>query len=257
MNAVAQIEKPQALVPTGDAASLMESITRAAADPAVDVGKLERLWAMYEKATALQAERAFNEAMKDAQAEMPRIVRDAANSSTNSKYARLETIAQRILPTVTKYGFALSYGTADSPLAGHYRITAKVSHTAGHSRDYFADVPADTTGMKGSQNKTATHGFGSTMSYGRRYLLLLIFNLTLVNEDDDGNASTGNEPISAEELAELNGMLAQCDGDPQKFCKYMKVEAMAAIMVRDMGKAREALNNAINEYQRASQKAKS
>jgi hypothetical protein len=43
------------------------------------------------------------------------------------------------------------------------------------------------TGPKGNQNKTATHGFGSTMSYGRRYLICLIFNITLTNEDQDGN----------------------------------------------------------------------
>lgn len=236
------------------AASLMEVISRAASDPTVDVNKLERLMAMAERMQNQGAERAFNEAMKAAQEEMPRILRDASNSSTNSKYARLETVAKKVTPIITKNGFSISFGTDTSPLAGHYRITAIVSHVGGHSRPYFADVPSDMTGMKGTQNKTATHGFGSTMSYGRRYLTLLIFNITLVNEDDDGNASDGNEPINAEQLAELSDMLTRCDGDPQKFCKYMKVEALAAIMVRDMGKAREALNGAISEYQRNKQK---
>jgi hypothetical protein len=41
--------------------------------------------------------------------------------------------------------------------------------------------------MRGSPNKTAIHGFGSAMSYGRRYLLLLIFNLAMRHEDNDGN----------------------------------------------------------------------
>jgi hypothetical protein len=49
-----------------------------------------------------------------------------------------------------------------------------LSHTAGHSRHYQADVPIDNTGPKGAQNKTMTHGFGSALSYGRRYLKLLI-----------------------------------------------------------------------------------
>jgi hypothetical protein len=248
MNTVAKIEQPGLPGVPAEAPTMMELVLRASRDPDVDVTKMERLMQMAREMRAEESERAFNEAMKNAQAEMPRIVRDASNSSTSSKYARLETIAQRILPTVTKFGFAISYGTADSPLKDHYRITALVSHVAGHSRDYFADVPADTVGMKGNQNKTATHGFGSTMSYGRRYLLLLIFNLTLVYEDDDGNgAGGGSEPISGEQLAEINDLMGKANADPEKFAKYMKVEALAELKVKDLPKAREALNLAIDQ----------
>lgn len=250
MNTVAKIEQPAAIAITGDAASLMESITRASADPAVDVGKLERLWAMYERATALQAEKAFNTAMRDAQAEMPRIVRDAENSQTNSKYAKLETIHKAIQPIISKHGFSISYGTADCPLQGHYRVTAEVSHIGGFSKNYQADIPADTVGPKGNQNKTPTHGWGSTMTYGRRNLELLIFNLTLVNQDDDGNGASGGEPISEEQLAEINDLMGKANADPEKFAKYMKVDALAELRVKDLPKAREALNLAIDQLNR-------
>ena len=41
----------------------------------------------------------------------------------------------------------------------------------------------------GTVNKTKIHASGSTLSYGRRYLLKLIFNLTTVDElDDDGQS---------------------------------------------------------------------
>jgi hypothetical protein len=247
MNTIAKIEQPGLPGVPAETPTMMDLVLRASRDPDVDVEKMERLMQMAREMRQEEAERAFNEAMKDAQAEMPRIIRDASNSSTNSKYARLETIAQRILPTVTKHGFAISYGTADSPLKDHYRITAVVSHVAGHSRDYFADVPADTVGMKGNQNKTATHGFGSTMSYGRRYLLLLIFNLTLVNEDDDGNASTGGEIVTGEEIAEIQDLMDQANADPEKFCKYMKVGALAELRQGQLPRAREALNLAIDQ----------
>ena len=164
--------------------SLIEVIATAAKDKSVDMDKMERLLMMQERIMAKQAEEQFNESMRQVQAQVPRILRDAVNPSTNSKYARLESLLKVIIPVYTEHGFSISFSTSDCPLPGHYRITAVVSR-AGHSRNYQCDIPIDDKGMKGLANKTATHGFGSTMSYGRRYLTLLIFNIALVNEDDD------------------------------------------------------------------------
>lgn len=194
---------------------VLSMIERVATDPNADVDKLERMLAMQERILDREAEAAFNVAMQEAQEEMPRIMRDAKNDSTHSTYARLETIMAKINPVITKRGFSMSFGTADSPLERHYRIVCTVSHTAGHSREYHADVPADMTGMKGNQNKTATHGFGSTMSYGRRYLTLLIFNIALTNEDDDGNRA-GATPISDETKEEIIELLKETNTDIKK-----------------------------------------
>ena len=40
---------------------------------------------------------------------------------------------------------------------------------------------------------TKTHAFGSGTSYGMRYLLKMIFNIAIGEEDDDGNAATGQD----------------------------------------------------------------
>ena len=178
--------------------SLLAVIERAATNPNIDVEKMERLLDMQERIIAREAEQDFNAAMAQLQAELPAVVRDAENSSTGSRYAKLETIARAIMPKITGQGFSLSYGTDNCPLDDHYRVTCLVSHIGGHTRRYHADVPTDLTGLKGNPNKTRTHAFGSTMSYGRRYLLCLIFNVTLVNEDDDGVAAGGK--ISEEQL---------------------------------------------------------
>jgi len=181
--------------------SLLATIERAAKDPGVDIDKMERLLAMAERMESRNAEQQFNEAMRQVQEGVPRILRDATNPSTNSKYARLESLLKVVVPIYTAAGFSISFGTADCPHADHYRITATVSHKAGHSRPYQCDIPADTTGMKGMMNKTKTHGFGSTMSYGRRYLTLLIFNIALVNEDDDAatqKKSASGRSVTAE-----------------------------------------------------------
>lgn len=229
-SAVAVIPESDASLPAqADATAILAMIERAARDPSVDIDKMERLVQMQERVLKRNAEQAFNESMKAAQEDMPRVVRDAANSSTNSKYARLETVAKAINPIVTRHGFSMSFGTAESPLPAHYRVTCLVSHIGGHSRDYFADVPSDMTGMKGTQNKTATHAFGSTMSYGRRYLTLLIFNVALVNEDDDGNRASGGATIDDAQVQEISDLLTKTKSNLGLFLKTIKLDGLAQI----------------------------
>lgn len=179
---VAQRQEPSA--------TMLSIIARAAADPSVDVNKMERLMAMQERLVARDAELAFNSAMRDVQAKVKYVQKDAKNPSTNSHYTRLETLNRAIVPVATDAGFSLSFGTADCPVADSLRITCTVLHSAGHSRQYQCDVPLDVAGAKGNPNKTRTHGYGSSLSYGRRYLTLLIFNVS-TGEDDDGNAAGG------------------------------------------------------------------
>lgn len=221
---------PASVVET-DAGSLMAVITKAARDDRTDVDKLERLMGLYERITNRQAEQAFNDAMRAAQAEMPQVVRDADNEQTRSKYSRLETISAAMTPVITKHGFSVSFGTDDAPKPDHYRVTAVVTN-GGYSRNYHADIPIDIAGMKGNQNKTATHAFGSTMSYGRRYLLLLIFNVATKIEDDDGNAA-GSAAITEEQLATLQTLIDDAQVDVVKVCKFAKVEALADIRAKN------------------------
>jgi len=64
-----------------------------------------------------------------------------------------------------------------------------LSHASGHTRTYSCDMPADGKGAKGNDVMTKTHAAGSAMSYGQRYLLKLIFNVAIGEQDDDGNGA--------------------------------------------------------------------
>lgn len=201
MSTIAKMEKQELVHVSLDApnalSQTLEFLKQASSSKDFDIEKFDRLLQMQERLLLKQSESEFNEAMQRVQAEVPRILRDAVNPSTNSKYTRLESLLKIIVPIYTVAGFSMSFGTSDCPIQNHYRITCKVAHkgsSGSFTRDYQCDIPADTTGMKGTMNKTATHGFGSTMSYGRRYLTLLIFNIALVNEDDD---SKGQQKPSA------------------------------------------------------------
>jgi len=180
--------------------SMLSIVARAATDPTVDVAKMERLYAMAKEEREWNAERAFNEAMRKAQSSMPVIPKDAENRSTNSRFAQLETLKKRALPIITENGFAMQFSQADGAPAGKIRVRCKVSHEGGHSEIHFLDLSPDDTGMKGLKNKTGIHGEGSTFTYGERYLTKLIFNITIVGEDDDGNQGNRKKPEGASSI---------------------------------------------------------
>jgi hypothetical protein len=204
--------------------AIINVIARAAADPNTDVDKLERLLAMQERVLEREAEQRFNVAMREAQEEMGPVLKNKSNKETHSTYADLEQVSKLMDPIIYRHGFSMSFGTSDCPYPNHYRVTCDVSHTGGFSKHYQADVPVDNTGPKGAQNKTMTHGFGSALSYGRRYLKMLIFDIATT--DDDGRAAGNGGPINAEQLAVINGLCDAVKADKIAFCKYLKVDSL-------------------------------
>lgn len=230
MNAVVA---QQSLPGIPEPANMLEIISRAASDPNIDVLKTEKLLEMYERISAKNAEVAFNAALKAAQEEIPRIFRDGENTFNKTRYATLEAINKAVVPIYTKHGFSLSFGSGESVTPDLIRITCKVSHAAGHSRDYQCDVPLDLDGAKGNQNKTRTQAYGSTMSYGRRYLTLLIFNISLTNEDDDGVGAGQEEMVSDEQIANLKALMEEVGADKKRFFAYLKVSSLEEIPAKN------------------------
>ena len=186
---VVQAQQPS----SNEAGSLIRAITTAASDPNVDIEKMERLWAMVERVKDREREEAFNAAMNKAQSEMGRVSADAANPQTKSLYATYGKLDAKVRPVYTKHGFSISFNEGDGAPEGHVRILAYVSHAAGHTRTYKADLPNDGKGAKGGDVMTKTHATGSAHTYGRRYLLKDIFNIAIGEEDNDGNGDGDDE----------------------------------------------------------------
>jgi hypothetical protein len=192
MNAVAKIEQ-KALAPVSSEPALMSMIERMASDPNVDIDKFERFVAMRDRELARQAEQAFNEAMNVAQSHIGRIAANKENLQTKTWYPTYAALDREIRPVYSSNGFALSFDTEPSQVENMVRVLCYVSHSAGHTRTYRVDMPADGKGAKGGDVMTKTHAAGSAMSYGMRYLLKLIFNVAIgVDIDDDGNGADAN-----------------------------------------------------------------
>jgi hypothetical protein len=181
--------------------SLVQALAIAASDPRTDMDKMERLFAMHQTMLKQEAETAFNDAMSHAQAKIQPIAHNALNTHTGSKYAKLAAINKAIVPIYTAEGLSISFNSADSPKPEQHRIIALVSHSGGHTRQYHIDLALDSTGAKGGVNKTAVQATGSTNAYARRYLTLMIFNVS-TEDDNDGNKELMRE-MDAEAKAQF------------------------------------------------------
>ncbi len=217
--------------------SLLTTIADLARDPACDVEKLRALIAMQREVMAEQARIAFDAAMADAQAEMVPVLRSATNAHTKSRYARLEDIDNAIRPLITRHGFSLTFDNPDQTVDGIV-VTCAVAHRDGHVRSYKIAGARDDKGAQGNANKTPIQAIGSTISYLRRYLTCMIFNVALTNDDTDGNEIS---PITARQARDLEVLLTETGADRAKFLAFLRVDDLADLSSRDYPKARAAL----------------
>lgn len=207
MNAVTEVAHTSSAASLPVVADPMLSMIQHVVASGGDVEKLRELLALKREFDADLARKAFHEAFAAAQGEIPTVVKNRENKHTKSNYADLAAIEQAVMPVIARRGLSVRFYPVKSEIAGHYGVDCVVSHQMGHSESYHADVPADGAGMQGAANKTATHAFGSTMTYGRRYLLCMIFNIA-TSDDDDGNAAgSGDQNISEPQYLELQDLI--------------------------------------------------
>lgn len=243
------VEAKTAELAAADPANVLERIVAAASDPNVDIDKFERLVAMRDKELERQAEAAFNVAMTAAQTAMRPVVADANNTQTNSKYATYKALDEVLRPIYTQHGFALSFNTQKSPIPENICVVCRVAHIGGFSRDYEIDMPADGKGPKGGDVMTKTHATGSATAYGMRYLLKMIFNVAITNDDDDGNAAGGRN--IAQELLDYNAKLRENWYIIADVKKYLLPEWGEHANAHNVTAAREAYKELEEEEQKA------
>lgn len=173
---------------------VMAMIERVSSIPGFDPTNLEKLVELHERAVAREARLAFYSALTAAQSEMRPIAADATNPQTKSRYATYAALDNKLRPLYNQHGFGLSFNTADSPLPEHVRVLCSVTHVGGHEATYQVDMPCDGKGARGGDVMTKTHAAGAAMSYGMRYLLKMIFNVSVGEDDRDGNRPQDDKP---------------------------------------------------------------
>ena len=212
MSEIANIEAGGNIVVSDGPGALLNAIVALAKDEAFDVTKLEALMKMQERMEDRQAERAFARALHAAQAEIPHIAKNGTVSLGSGKgsYAFTTwTDMDRVLrPVMDRHGFTLKFDMAAKDGGGAV-ITGTLLHVDGHSTQ--ASIPLALDTGPGRNNLQA---MGSTMSYGRRYVAEMLFNLVRRGEDDDGKAGGARfiSEAQADELRELSRLAGRQEG---------------------------------------------
>ncbi|MCX5511296.1 ERF family protein [Pseudomonas sp. BJa3] len=187
----------------GESATILQVISRAAADPACDIDKMERLMAMHERMQARDAEAEFNAAMAAMQSDIPSIAERGAivvNGQKRSDYATFEDINDVIKPIMQAHGFAITFKVENTP--GGLSVTGILMHRSGHRESTTMLLPLDTSG-----SKNAVQAVGSSTSYGKRYVMSALLNLTTRGEDDDGHAAVPTANVTSAQVAGITALL--------------------------------------------------
>lgn len=120
-------------------------------------------------------------ALSAAQGEMTHAGKGKENPHFRSKYADLSSVIDALKPALVKHGLAYVQTTRESD--GHVTLVTTLAHKSGEwIRGFYPVRPV----------KSDPQGLGSAMSYARRYALAAITGVAAVDEDDDGNAASGN-----------------------------------------------------------------
>lgn len=226
--------QPHRPTPAGVApvASIYALLDRAI-ERGVPVESLERLQQMFQQEQDRSARREFNNALASFQAECPPIKKKskaAIETSSGAKYtytyAELDEIARTVRPLLHKRG--LSYGWDSSVEGTTLKCVCTLRHENGHSITSTFTCPTDTPSKMSGQQKVA-----SALTFARRQSLVEVLGLTTTDQDDDTADPT---PITAEQCAELQALMAQHGVTLPRFLKWAKkatnVEALADLPAR-------------------------
>jgi hypothetical protein len=210
MNVEPEIDTPPSteLVPTTD--GLLALIAAAARDPNIDIQKMQSLLEMRERLMQQQAEMAYTEAMNRVQSSVPPIYKTRkiiVKGQLRSKYAALEDIDAILRPLIIQEGFSLFFSTEDIPPKAT-KLILTVKHQQGHREAFSLVLP-----IESSEFRSAVQNVASTVSFGRRILLSLAFNVITIDTDIDGNAP--GEFITQEQALTIFALLRDCKINPK------------------------------------------
>jgi len=213
---------------------IISIIERALINPEMDVDKLQRLLDMQKDIMRIEAEREFNSAMARLQPKLPQIKHDGEiknkNGGVQSTYAKYETVDTAIRQLYTAEGFSISFDSRQIDSVTVY--TATLSHIGGHSKTASITLPADISG-----SKNGTQAMGSTVSYARRYLITMLFNIVTIGVDNDGKGGF----IDLEQAAEIDNLIRETGTVLDAFLKYYAVGSVRELPLSSYAKAKKQL----------------
>lgn len=229
---------------------MLSAIVMLAKDPSVDVSKLGALVEMQERMEKRQAEKEFSTAFIRLAPRLPRIKKNGTleypvdkNKPDGEKrkianFAKFEDIDEAIRPIISAEGFATSFNTTPRQGdGGGLLVTCTLRHEGGHSTETSIPVPLDSSGGKNN-----LQGYGSTLSYGKRYSLCAALNIITEGADDDG-AKGGIQYIGPGQRAQIKKLIEDTGTNEIRFLEAIGVAEVEDIKVGEFTIAINLLNS--------------
>ena len=186
-------------------------------------------------------------AMAQAFPEIEGAAKDRNNPAFKSKYADLSSVVEAVKPALVKHGLFFIQHTHEQQ--GGVCIETIVCHKNGDQMSFGKlFVPA---------GKQDAQGFGSALTYARRYSLMTAFGVC--PEDDDGNAAVKPAPqrqepadqISEDQRATLLTLANQSGADMKGFCTYYQIGSLPELPESKYAHAKAMLDKKLAEKQAA------
>lgn len=224
-----------------ESAAIISMIERAARDPSVDIEKMERLFQMRNAIAAEQRKAAYISALARLQKALPVVIKAGTIAGEKkdgkaqliTKYAKWEDVCDAIRDPLQDHGFSISFRIAQ-PTHDRVHVTAVLGHEAGHSEETTMALPIDSSGGKNN-----VQGWGSAVSYGKRYTAFAMLNIAARGEDDDGKAA--GETGQTASVNEINDLIAESKSNLSWFLQYFSVESLDDMTSRQRNQVRAML----------------
>jgi hypothetical protein len=207
---VLEVQQPAAIAQPMTPMGLIQQALVAAIQQGGALEVVDRILAQQKAMVEYQAECEFNEALQRVQGQIKHIRADLENPQTRSRYASYAKLDSAIRPIADREGFSLSFNTLPGAAPDTVRVACYVSR-GGHTRTYSLDMPADGKGAKGGDVMTKTHATGAAMSYGMRYLLKMIFNVAVGEDDTDGNGPRQERKMNEKDYLDYLDAIRNCN----------------------------------------------
>ena len=177
-------------------------------------------------------------------AEIEGAVKDAKNPHFKSKYADLPAIIAAIKPALIRHGLAFTQPC--QPSEEGVTVSTVLHHSSGEAMDLGSlFVPA---------NKKDAQGFGSALTYARRYALVSAFGVP--TEDDDGNAASSAmnrqaATITEGQFQELQKLIDDSGADVPGICTAYGISAVAMLPAGKFDILKSQLNKKLTQRENA------
>lgn len=165
-------------------------------------------------------------ALAAAQMEMGKALKDTKNEHFKSKYADLASVMDACMSALNKHGICVLQPTGEDE-AGRY-VKTILAHTSGETVDCRVPLIVGKNDMQ---------GYGSAVTYARRYGLMSMAGIA--PEDDDGNAAAKSPPLIEDRKPTTSDALRDAwrdgveDSLPENATPRQKAEAYAAAIIAD------------------------